>query len=403
MVSESGTTDTYTIVLNTEPTADVTVNLTSDAQVSTSPTSLTFTPADWNIPQTVTVTAVDDNMAENDHTSSVSHTVTSADALYNGITAASVTVNIGDNDGVSIVISANTLELTEGGDPATYTLVLGSQPTADVVVAPYALNEVSVSPVSVTFTPADWNIPQTVTVSVMDDDNFEGPQTDIIMHNIESADPTYAGLLTVAISVNITDNDEPTNLIANPGFEDFGEAPKQPAFWVGRGLTRYDRRLCNAQATFSGACGFQFKPDGNPMTASRELRQRNSSITLSNNHEVLVFSAHVRANNVSSGARVMIVVNYNDGSGRVDRLVVPIQGGTYGYTEIGGMLDLHTHSIGSIVTRIRVGNRTGRLRIDDLFLALVPESTFRAERGDQPSGDELFTLPQAPDGFRGGN
>lgn len=402
-VSESGLTDSYTVVLTSQPTADVTVNLISDAQVTTSPTTLTFTSADWNIPQTVTVTAVDDSIAENDHTGSVGHSITSADTVYNGIAAAPVTANISDNDGVAVIISTNTLELTEGGDSATYTLVLGSQPSADVVITPYDFDEISVSPMSVTFTPANWNIPQIVTVSAIDDDDFEGPQTDIIMHKIESADLTYAGLSIPLITVNLTDNDEPTNLIANPGFEDFSEAPKQPAFWVGRSLTRYDRRLCTSQATFSGSCGFQFKPDGNPMTARRELRQRNASIPWSADYEVLVFSAQVRANNVPSGARVMIVVHYNDGSGRVDRLVVPIEGGTYGYSEIGGTLELYTGSISHIVTRIRVGNRAGRLRIDDLFLALVPESTLDTVRDEPRSEEGLFTLPEAPNDLSGEN
>lgn len=406
-VVEDGVSDTYTAVLNAQPTADVTVTITSDTQVTTNLVALTFTPADWNIPQSVTVMAVDDSMTENMHTSVISHTAISSDTNYNDITIASVTVTIGDNDIPALITSISTADLTEGGEAVTYTLVLGSQPTSDVRIDVYSFGEeISVIPRYITFSPTGanaWNIPQTIRIQAVDDDDFEGFETEVIYHDVETTtDEDYRWLYTT-FTVNLTDNDQPTNLIANAGFEYFSEAPKLPAFWVGRSLTRYDRRLCTSQATFSGSCGFQFKPDGNPMTASRELRQRNASIPWSANHEVLVFSAQVRANNVPSGARVMIVVHYNDGSGRVDRLVVPIEGGTYGYSEIGSTLELYTGSISHIVTRIRVGNRAGRLRIDDLFLALVPASTLDTV-GDEPRSEEgLFTLPEAPNDPSGEN
>ena len=61
--------------------------------------SLTFTPANWNTPQTVTVTGVDDAVDDGD----VAYTIvtaaaTSADANYNGLNAADVSVTNTDND-----------------------------------------------------------------------------------------------------------------------------------------------------------------------------------------------------------------------------------------------------------------------------------------------------------------
>jgi hypothetical protein len=97
-VAEGGATDTYTVVLNTAPTANVTVTLSPGTQVTVAPTTLTFTPANWNVPQTVTVTAVDDAMVEGAHTGTITHTAASTDAIYNGIAVASVTANITDND-----------------------------------------------------------------------------------------------------------------------------------------------------------------------------------------------------------------------------------------------------------------------------------------------------------------
>ena len=63
--TEAGHTTTFTVVLDSQPTADVTVAIaTSDATEATVSTgSLTFTAANWNTPQTVTVTGEDDNAA----------------------------------------------------------------------------------------------------------------------------------------------------------------------------------------------------------------------------------------------------------------------------------------------------------------------------------------------------
>ena len=58
--TEAGGKATFTVVLNTKPTADVTIPLSvSDAtEGKVSPASLKFTPDNWNAPQTVTVTGV---------------------------------------------------------------------------------------------------------------------------------------------------------------------------------------------------------------------------------------------------------------------------------------------------------------------------------------------------------
>ena len=61
-----GGRETYTVKLNSEPTADVTVTpdvtvTGSTRTVTASPGSLTFTKDDWNQPQTVTLNVADDN------------------------------------------------------------------------------------------------------------------------------------------------------------------------------------------------------------------------------------------------------------------------------------------------------------------------------------------------------
>ena len=112
-VTEGGATDSYTLVLNSQPTADVAISLNAGTQVTTSTNSLTFTPANWNVAQTVTVTAVDDAVVEGSHNGAITHSVTSTDAQYNNITIAQIAVGITDNDfpvlpTVNLAVSSNT-------------------------------------------------------------------------------------------------------------------------------------------------------------------------------------------------------------------------------------------------------------------------------------------------------
>ena len=104
-VAEGGNTDTYQVLLNGKPTANVTVNLQLDGQTNTDKTNLVFTPQNWNVPQTVTVSAVDDSAGESFHTSTINHTITTTDAAYSGLTVPSVSAKITDNDLVEVKFS----------------------------------------------------------------------------------------------------------------------------------------------------------------------------------------------------------------------------------------------------------------------------------------------------------
>jgi uncharacterized delta-60 repeat protein len=97
-VTEGGNTDTYSLILKTKPTADVTINLAVGNQITTDKTTLTFTSTNWNIAQIVTVTAVDDTTTEGTQTANITQTVTSTDTNYSVLTIPNIAVNITDND-----------------------------------------------------------------------------------------------------------------------------------------------------------------------------------------------------------------------------------------------------------------------------------------------------------------
>ena len=97
-VAEGGAGDTYSVVLANAPTANVVVTIVQSSQLTTSPTVLTFTAANYATAQTVTVAAVDDSVREGSHTGTLAHTVASADGAFNNISASSVVVTITDNE-----------------------------------------------------------------------------------------------------------------------------------------------------------------------------------------------------------------------------------------------------------------------------------------------------------------
>ena len=131
-VDEDGS-GSYTMVLDTEPAADVTVEIQvpDNADIAVDQTALTFTTDNWNTPQTVKVTAAQDDDAVADELGTITHTVRGGD--YEGVTTASVEVSIIEDDTAGVTISTTVLEVTEG-DAKSYTIVLDTEPTADVTV-----------------------------------------------------------------------------------------------------------------------------------------------------------------------------------------------------------------------------------------------------------------------------
>jgi len=233
LATEGGDGGSYTVVLTSQPTADVTVYVSADAQVTADPTSVSFgaggealgasvafTSTDWDDPQTITVAAVDDSVAEGDHHGTITHEATSDDLNYDELDIDDVTVDITDNDTAGVTVSPASISATEGGDGGSYTVVLTSQPTADVTVYVSADAQVTADPTSVSFgaggealgasvafTSTDWDDPQTITVAAVDDSVAEGDHHGTITHEATSDDLNYDELDIDDVTVDITDND----------------------------------------------------------------------------------------------------------------------------------------------------------------------------------------------------
>ncbi len=97
-VEEGGATASYAIGMTREPTATITISLTTDSQITTTPQELVFTTETWSFTQTVAVQAVDDDRYEGKHTGHITHTSISDDPRYDEMALAAVRVEIFDND-----------------------------------------------------------------------------------------------------------------------------------------------------------------------------------------------------------------------------------------------------------------------------------------------------------------
>ena len=100
--TEGGGSDSFDVVLNSQPTSDVTISIASNAQTegTANVSALTFTPTNWNLPQTVTVTGVNDQVVDGDTAYLiVTGPASSTDADYNGLDPEDVAVTNLDDDG----------------------------------------------------------------------------------------------------------------------------------------------------------------------------------------------------------------------------------------------------------------------------------------------------------------
>ena len=104
-----GSSGTYTVVLSSDPGFRVIVNLINASPfdlLSPNPTSLTFTfgnGGNWNVPQTVTVTPIDDPQAEGVEYGAIRHIVTADAGAFNNTKVGVMRVIITDNDSYGLI------------------------------------------------------------------------------------------------------------------------------------------------------------------------------------------------------------------------------------------------------------------------------------------------------------
>jgi hypothetical protein len=195
---EGTPTRTVTVTLSGPSTLAITVPFTvggtatsPDDYTISSASPLTFAPGETE--KTITITVVDDAVAETDET-----VVLTLGTPTNATLGTPSTYTETIEEEIGIVVSPPSLPYTtEGGSTVTFTVVLTALPTADVVI-PVATSdptEGTVSASELVFTPANGGTPQMVTVTGVDDGVVDFNQMySVILGAAESGDPRFAGL-----------------------------------------------------------------------------------------------------------------------------------------------------------------------------------------------------------------
>ncbi len=151
---------------------------------------LTFTDTNWETPQTVAVDAFDDTNFEACSESFTFQAVvaSTSDAHFNGVAQCPLTVEVIDDETGCVFVEAVDTELneldTEVEHKGTLVYSLNSQPSLGAVItvtiddgfedpnAPFFTADPNV----LTFGNSGWDIPQTVTLTAVQDDEFRGDE-----------------------------------------------------------------------------------------------------------------------------------------------------------------------------------------------------------------------------------
>ena len=202
--------------LTSEPTNFETVTVTiinpDSTQITIDKSTLTFMNTNWNVKQTVLVTAVDDDIQEVAMTHIITHTASGGD--YGSVTGTIRAIAL-SNDFAGVDFDPDPITVTEGST-GTIAVMLDTVPAADVTVTfSTTSSDFTISSgASLTFNSGTWNTAQDVTVTPTDDDDGTD-HTGTITAVAASTDGNYNALSSILITVNIMDDDV-REVIASP-------------------------------------------------------------------------------------------------------------------------------------------------------------------------------------------
>ncbi|KAG3237801.1 hypothetical protein PI124_g17218, partial [Phytophthora idaei] len=216
-----GASGALTLVMLSAPLNPVTVTVTSTitTKAVTVPATATFTATDWNVAKIIQIQAVNNFLEDANAVATITGATASTDAVYSGFSIPTVTVEVLNDDVSGFAVyqgssktTAPALVVAEGHVfTDTYNIILQAQPTADVSVAfSTSLAILLVSPTSVTFTAANWNVSKAITVAA--DDNFavDGDRTATLSAAVTSTDPLFATKTIASLNVKIVETKDTT-------------------------------------------------------------------------------------------------------------------------------------------------------------------------------------------------
>jgi hypothetical protein len=213
--------DVFGVRLSRQPDTNVILQIVSSDTSEGQPTQtqLIFTPSNFDQLQQVTVVGVDDLADDGDQLYEVRVTpTTTSDAAYRGLPAAIVSLTNQDDDTAQLIVSQPTPAFTtEGGGVATVMVQLQTPPVGTVTVTPAVSDatEARIAPTTLTFNASNWNQPQSVTITGLDDPAVDGDITyNVTLTSTSTTDANYNSLPVVSRSLTNRNDDVAAVLLA---------------------------------------------------------------------------------------------------------------------------------------------------------------------------------------------
>lgn len=225
VTGENGEDEQVSIVLTSQPTENVNIQLYSNdtGEGSVSLSEMIFTPDNWNTPQVLIISGVDDYIDDGDQAYSIIMSILTDDSMYQTQNIDEIKlVNIDDD--ISIIrVSNNTVTVIEGTLGIEVQVHLAKRPVADVAIGLMVKNpRFTVSTSTLVFTVNNWDKPQRIYMHAVDD-KLDNKNVKTELDFIFEADVVnYGQLVAKGITVNVVDNDfspiQPTLIGPGNGF-----------------------------------------------------------------------------------------------------------------------------------------------------------------------------------------
>jgi len=227
---EGGAPVTLSVTLNSAPVADVNVTVTSiycprQYFVPASP-SLIFSNVTYDTSQILQLYAIDDNVARGTSNCSLLVTASSEDVYFANVNR-TVTITIFDDDSSGIIVNKGTLTALQSsgsqlvqlmineGTSGQFDISLHNQPLFNAAVVFLTTSSRIIINSTIHFTPATWNVTQSVSVSVPHDGIVESAQWVFVTISLDTNDATYSQL-SRDIGLLVIDTDIPQVFQVSP-------------------------------------------------------------------------------------------------------------------------------------------------------------------------------------------
>ena len=198
---KEGDSQTFTVALSLMPSGNVTVNLITEAGLNLDQTRLTFTVTDYSNPQKVTVTATDNIRTDGNRNLNIE--ISSTGGGYDA--RKTLVLYVDDDDRGQIVADPRLTYGLEEGNSTTFTLHLNYEPLGNVTVTLLPGEGLNLDQASLIFTPLNYNVPQTVTLTAKENNMPDNPRwirVDLIPSGGRFFDKAFIDVQVVDVSKN---------------------------------------------------------------------------------------------------------------------------------------------------------------------------------------------------------